>query len=96
MTVDEPLDWTAFGIWLAMLLNRHGDRVLRVKAILNVLGEANPVAVHGVQHIVHSPIHMRAWPDAEHRSRLVFIVDRLEPALIRRSLALFARAGQSH
>ena len=96
MTVDEPLDWTAFGIWLAMLLSRHGERVLRVKAILNVLGEANPVAVHGVQHIVHSPIHMRAWPDAERRSRLVFIVDGLEPALIRRSLTLFARTGQSH
>jgi len=28
--VDEPLDWTAFGIWLSMLLNRHGARILRV------------------------------------------------------------------
>jgi G3E family GTPase len=93
VTVDEPLDWTAFGIWLAMLLNRHGARVLRVKAILNLVGEADPVAVHGVQHIVHPPVHMRGWPDADRRSRLVFIVDGLDPALIRRSLMLFARAG---
>jgi G3E family GTPase len=24
ITVDAPLDWTAFGVWLTMLLNRHG------------------------------------------------------------------------
>ncbi len=32
VTVEEPIDWTAFGVWLTMLLNRHGDKVLRVKA----------------------------------------------------------------
>jgi G3E family GTPase len=90
-TVDEPLDWTAFGIWLTMLLNRHGDKVLRVKGILNLIGEDCPVAIHGVQHLVHPPVHMTAWPDDERRSRLVFIVDGLEPALIRRSLAAFNR-----
>ncbi|MGF1610151.1 MAG: CobW family GTP-binding protein, partial [Kiloniellales bacterium] len=90
---EQPLDWTAFGIWLAMLLNRHGDRVLRVKGILNLAGEPNPVAVHGVQHLVHSPVHMRAWPDDDRRSRIVFIVDRLDPALIRRSLAVFNQIG---
>ena len=26
VTVAEPIDWTAFGVWLSMLLNRHGDR----------------------------------------------------------------------
>jgi G3E family GTPase len=87
--VDEPLDWTAFGIWLTMLLNRHGDKVLRVKGILNLAGEDCPVAIHGVQHLVHPPVHMAAWPNADRRSRLVFIVDSLDPALIRRSLAAF-------
>ncbi len=91
LTFDQPLDWTAFGIWLTMLLNRHGDKVLRVKGILNLAGEAAPVAVHGVQHLVHTPVHMAAWPDADHRSRLVFIVEDLDPALIKRSLAAFNR-----
>jgi G3E family GTPase len=58
VTVSEPLDWTAFGIWLTMLLNRHGDKVLRVKGILNLAGEAAPVAIHGVQRLVHNPVHM--------------------------------------
>ena len=52
---DGPLDWTLFGLWLTMLLNRHGDKVLRVKGILNVAGSPAPVAVHGVQHLVHPP-----------------------------------------
>jgi G3E family GTPase len=89
LTFDTPLDWTAFGIWLTMLLNRHGDKVLRVKGILDLAGEEAPVAVHGVQHLVHTPVHMAAWPDADRRSRLVFIVDDLDPALIKRSLAAF-------
>ncbi len=89
ITVDQPVDWTAFGIWLTMLLNRHGEAVLRVKCILNLIGEEAPIAVHGVQHLVHPPVHMAAWPGAERQSRLVFIVDGLDPALLRRSFEVF-------
>jgi G3E family GTPase len=91
--VDEPIDWTAFGIWLTMLLNRHGDKVLRVKGILNLAGEAAPVAIHGVQRLMHNPVHMNAWPDNDRRSRIVFIVDGLDPDLIQRSLAAFNGLG---
>jgi G3E family GTPase len=91
---DVPIDWTAFGIWLSMLLNRHGDRVLRVKGILNIEGETNPVAIHGVQHLVHTPVHMAGWSNDDRRSRIVFIVDGLDPDLVRRSMAAFNRLGQ--
>jgi G3E family GTPase len=93
ITVDEPLDWTAFGIWLTMLLNRHGERILRVKGILALAGEERPVAVHGVQHLVHAPTHLSRWPSEDHRSRLVFIVEGIEPDLIRRSFSAFNRLG---
>ena len=87
---EERLDWTAFGIWLTMLLNRHGDRIFRVKGILNVGGEARPIAIHGVQRLVHPPVHMKAWPDdADRRSKLVFIVEGLDPVVIKRSLRVF-------
>lgn len=89
LAVDGPIDWRLFGLWLSMLLNRHGERVLRVKGILNVAGSPTPVAVHGVQHLVHPPVHMAAWPDADRRSRLVFIVDGLDRAVIVRSLRAF-------
>ncbi|MCA0304509.1 MAG: GTP-binding protein [Proteobacteria bacterium] len=92
---DGPVDWRRFGLWLTMLLNRHGARVLRVKGILNVAGEQAPVALHGVQHLVYPPVHMAAWPDADRRSRLVFIVDGLDRAAIERSMRAFLGTGQA-
>lgn len=95
ITVDDPIDWTGFGIWLTMLLNRHGDRVLRVKGILNIAGEVRPVAIHGVQHLVHTPVHMDAWMSDDRRSHIVFIVDGLDAALLKRSFEAFAIANTS-
>ena len=89
LVVDGPLDWTLFGLWLTMLLNRHGTRILRVKGLLNVEGADTPVAIHGVQQLVHVPTHLSAWPDDDRRSRLVFITRGLDPGLIERSLAAF-------
>ena len=89
LAFDGALDWTMFGVWLTMVLNRHGEKVLRVKGILNVAGSEAPVAVHGVQHLVHPPMHMAAWPDADRQSRLVFIVDGLDRTAIERSLRAF-------
>ena len=93
LAFEGALDWTMFGIWLTMLLNRHGGEVLRVKGILNIEGSDTPVAVHGVQHLVHPPVHMAAWPDDDRRSHLVFIVDGLERSVIERSLEAFMGCG---
>jgi G3E family GTPase len=95
LTFDAPLDWTAFGLWLTMLLHAHGQNVLRVKGLLNVVDAATPVVIHGVQHIVHPPAHLEGWPDGDRRSRIVFIVKDLEPALIERSLAAFNRLANA-
>jgi G3E family GTPase len=95
LSLDEPVDWTMFGIWLTMLLHRHGNEVLRVKGILNVADAETPVAIHGVQHLVHPPTHMTAWPDTDRRSRLVFIVKGLSPAAIERSLRAFSMTSTS-
>jgi len=95
ITMDEPLDWGTFGIWLTMLLNRHGASILRVKGLLNLRGEARPVAVHGVQHLVHAPTHLAQWSGDDRRSRLVFIVEGLDPDLIQRSFFTFARLEAS-
>jgi G3E family GTPase len=89
LTFDRPIDWTAFGIWLTMLLQAHGEDVLRVKGLLDVRGMPGPVAVHGVQHVVHPPVHLKRWPDDDRRSRIVFIVRGLERRSIEASLAAF-------
>ena len=94
LVFDKALDWTAFGIWLTMILHAHGEKMLRVKGILNVKGVNVPVVINGVQHVVHPPIHLKEWPDGDKRSRIVFIVDGLEQALIERSLAAFNKVGK--
>ncbi len=91
VTVDRALDWTAFGIWLTMLLHAHGEDVLRVKGMLQVVGVPAPVVIHGVQHLVHPPVHLDAWPTADRGTRLVFIVRKLSRQVIERSLAAFNR-----
>jgi G3E family GTPase len=89
---DEQLDWTAFGIWLTMLLQARGSDLLRVKGFLNVGGEG-PLLLNGVQHVVHPPEHLDAWPDDDRRSRIVFIGRDLDPESVERSLLAFNAAS---
>jgi G3E family GTPase len=88
LSFAQPLDWSAFSVWLSMLLHARGEDVLRVKGLLNV-GAAGPVVLHGVQHIMHAPEHLAHWPDADQRSHLVFILRAIEPHHIVRSLQAF-------
>ena len=88
-TFDAALDWTAFGVWMSMLLHRHGDRVLRMKGLLNVAGVLGPVLVNGVQHLVHPPAHLDRWPDEDRRSRVVVISTGPGREAIERSLQAF-------
>lgn len=90
VVLDEPLDWTAFGVWLTMLLQARGRDVLRVKGFLDVGGKG-PLLVNGVQHVVHPPVHLDAWPDEDRRSRLVFIARGIEPHRVEESLLAFSR-----
>ena len=105
LTFEEPLDWTAFGIWLTMLLQARGGDVLRVKGLLDV-GAEGPLVINGVQHVVHPPEHLPAWPDDDRRSRVVFIgrgftrdelersLAALQPRRCSRSAASRARSGR--
>ena len=97
LLLDEPLDWTAFGIWLTMLLQARGADLLRVKGLLNVDGPGavatGPLLLNGVQHVVYAPEHLDAWPDEDRRSRLVFIGRGLERETVERSLLAFDAAA---
>jgi G3E family GTPase len=94
LRIAEPVDWTAFGVWLTALLHRHGDRVLRVKGLLQVSDAEGPVVLHGVRNVIHQPVHLDAWPDEDRSTRLVFIARGLEIESVRRSLFIFLSAAQ--
>lgn len=95
LTFDGPVDWAAFGVWLSMLLHARGESVLRVKGLLDT-GEAGPVVLNGVQHTIHPPEHLEAWPGEEHRSRITFITRGVRPEEILGSLEAFRGLLGSH
>jgi G3E family GTPase len=92
--LEDELDWIAFGVWLTMLLQARGQDVLRVKGMLNV-GAEGPLLINGVQHAVHPPEHLDAWPDEDRRSRIVFIGRGFDGGELERSLAAFNAAARA-
>ncbi len=94
---DTPLDWEGIASWLEMLATVRGAALLRMKGVLDLVGEDRPVAVHGVQGVFHPPRRLPAWPaDEPRRSRLVFILRGIDPAAIEGSLRAFLDAAREN
>lgn len=84
---DEPLDGSRLSFVMELLRMHHGDKLLRVKAIVNIKDEPLPFVVHGVQHMFYPPATLESWPSADRRSRFVFITKDLDEAVIREVMA---------
>ncbi|MBC9179007.1 CobW family GTP-binding protein [Pseudoroseomonas ludipueritiae] len=96
LTFDHPLPWQGLATWLEMLTATRGASVLRVKGILDLEGQEKPVAIHGVQHVWHSPTLLSGWPEGEpRRSRIVFILRDLPRAVVEDGLAAFVQAARA-
>ena len=69
-----PIPGSAIDFFWDMLTSQRGPDLLRVKAILNIaeVPEA-PLMLHAVQHVVHTPAYLDAWPSDDRDSRMVFI-----------------------
>ena len=74
-----------FIAWIENLLETHGEKLLRLKGILDLEGSETPVVVHGVQHIFHPLTTLPTWPGGDRRSRLVLIVHDLDHEAIEHS-----------
>jgi G3E family GTPase len=79
----------AFTRWIAALRRERGDRLLRVKGVVDLIDEPGPVAIHGIHHVFHPPVSIDRWPDGERRSRIVFITRDLDRAEVEASYADF-------
>jgi G3E family GTPase len=75
LTADFPLEWHRFVLWLGSEQRRYGDRLLRVKGILNVTGTTDPVVIHAIQSVLHAPVSLKKWPQGRIQSNVVFILD---------------------
>ncbi len=76
---DQPIDPVALEMFIDLLRSAHGERLLRMKAIVAVSDRPEkPVVLHGVQNIFHPPVRLPAWPNPEdRRTRMVLITKDL-------------------
>jgi G3E family GTPase len=84
LSFEAPLSWPAFDQAMAVLMALRGPDLLRVKGLVAVEGCRGPVVVHYVQHVAHPPVELEEWPDADRRSRLVFVTRGLARAAVTR------------
>ncbi len=71
---DTPIPAATFEMFIDLVRSLHGPKLLRLKGIVKIAeAPEEPVVIHGVHHVFHPPVALREWPDADRRSRIVFI-----------------------
>jgi G3E family GTPase len=74
LTSQAPIPAASFEMFIDLLRSLHGPKLLRLKGIVKLAEEpARPLVIHGVQHVLHPPVRLEAWPDADERTRIVLI-----------------------
>jgi G3E family GTPase len=93
---DAPIPGPALALWLDSLLSLHGADVLRLKGIVRIEGNAQPVVLQAVHHVLHrlttlSPRAARAWGSSG--GEIVVIQRGLPEAGLRASFAAALCSG---
>lgn len=87
---EQPISASTLEMFLDFLRATQGPKLLRLKGIVRLAEEPDqPLVIHMVQHIVHPPARLPAWPDDDRRSRLVCVTYDLDPAIVRRLFDAF-------
>ena len=73
LTCERPVEWRAFTNWLTALKTGHADQLLRVKGVVHVANEEEPIAINGVHHVFHPPMRLAQPDSSDRQSRIVFI-----------------------
>ncbi|PCK84449.1 GTP-binding protein [Rhizobium sophoriradicis] len=82
---EKPIDPMALDMFIDLLRSAHGEKLLRMKAIVSVSDRPErPLVLHGVQSIFHPPVRLAAWPDPnDRRTRMVLITRDLPEAFVK-------------
>jgi G3E family GTPase len=93
LTSDTAIPAGTLEMFLELLRATHGDKLLRLKGIVQLAEMPDtPVVVHGVQHVLHPTARLERWPDDDHRTRLVFITRDLAERTVRELFEAFIGA----
>lgn len=81
---DRPIDPMALEMFIDLLRSAHGEKLLRMKAIVSLSDNPDrPVVLHGVQSVFHAPERLPRWPDpSDRRTRMVLITKDLPEAFV--------------
>ncbi len=95
LRLPDPVGGAPFACFLGLLRATLGPRLLRVKGLIALAEHpAEPLVIHGVQHIFHPPRRLRAWPDEDRSTRIVLVADGLDRSSVDRLWAALAGAPQ--
>lgn len=91
---DNPIPREALRLLLEALQQNLGPNLLRVKGIINVAEEpGKPAVIQGAQHLLHNLAWLERWPDADHRSKIVFITQGYDRADVEDMIAVLDRVA---
>ncbi len=94
-TREQPIPREALRLLLDALQQNLGPGLLRVKGIIHVAEEPDrPAVIQGAQHLLHNLSWLDRWPDADRRSKIVFITQGYERADVEEMIALLDRVAQ--
>jgi G3E family GTPase len=86
---DGPVPYSVVEMFLDLLLSVHGDRLLRMKGIIELREDPKrPLVIHGVQRTLHPPARLPSWPDGTRGVRLVLITLDMPEDYVRRLFAI--------
>lgn len=90
LTHDRPVAISTIEMFLDLLRATQGDRLLRLKGIVELVEDPErPLVLHGVQKIFHPPARLASWPDAIRGTRLVLITLDVPEDYVRRLFDAF-------
>ncbi len=72
-TIEVPIEYEAFAMWLSLMTQMQGEHLLRFKGILRVRGDSSPVVIQSVQHVVYPVRSLSCWPYQPACSKIVVI-----------------------
>jgi G3E family GTPase len=95
IATEQPIPLNTLEMFLDLMRSAHGDKILRMKGIVQLADDpSRPVVFHVVQHLMHPPARLEAWPDADRRSRMVCITKDLPPQMVRKMFDAFLGVPQ--
>ena len=87
---EAPVSWSTIEMFLDLLRSSQGERLLRMKGIVELAEDpGRPLVLHGVQKLMHPPARLPAWPAGPRGTRLVLITFDMDEDYVRRLFSAF-------